>query len=170
MLPNSAGLSLKMSGAAALQRPCPAVWCSMDTLTPVERSERMARVRGRGNQSTELRLIALFRQHGIKGWRRGRALPGNPDFAFPPLRVVVFVDGCFWHCCPIHYRCPKSRVEFWDAKAKGNALRDAAVNELLQAKGWSVVRIWEHELWPAGHAAAIAKIIAALGDRARSPR
>ena len=129
----------------------------------------MARVRGRGNKSTELRLISLFRQHGIKGWRRGRQLPGNPDFVFPSCRVALFVDGCFWHGCPEHYRRPKSSQDFWDAKAKRNSARDATVNDLLQACGWLVVRLWEHDLWPARQAAALAKLIAVLGDRVESP-
>ena len=126
----------------------------------------MALVRGCRNRSTELRLMALFRQHGIKGWRRGRPLPGRPDFVFPAGRVALFVDGCFWHVCPLHYRRPKSRQEFWDAKAVSNTARDSAVNDLLQSKGWAVVRIWEHDLRPTGRAAAIAKLTAVLGERA----
>lgn len=66
-----------------------------DTFTCAERSRIMAAVRSRGNKLTEVRLLHLFRRHGITGWRRHLPLPGSPDFTFGDRRVVVFVDGCF---------------------------------------------------------------------------
>jgi DNA mismatch endonuclease (patch repair protein) len=89
----------------------------------------MSRIRGRGNKATELRLIALFRLHGISGWR-----------------LVVFVDGCFWHGCPRHATWPKQNAEFWRTKIVGNRRRDRAVSRRLKKAGWRVVRIWEHAL------------------------
>ena len=118
----------------------------MDTLTTVERSERMSRVRSRENRATELRLIAFFREHRITGWRRGSSLPGKPDFVFRTQKLTVFVDGCFWHCCPQHRRVPKSRLAFWTAKLARNAQRDRKVKRMLTQRGWRVLRIWEHEL------------------------
>ena len=94
----------------------------------------MRRVRSKKNKSTELRMIMLFRKYGITGWRRGLKLPGNPDFAFPRHKLAVFVDGCFWHNCPAHYRRPKSRRIFWDAKVRANVCRDFKINELLVAR------------------------------------
>lgn len=117
-----------------------------DTLTVKERSKRMSLVRSRGNRATELRLIAIFREHRISGWRRGVLVAGKPDFVFRNAKLAVFVDGCFWHGCPLHGRTPKSRVAFWTAKIARNAERDREVRRALRKRGWRVLHIWEHEL------------------------
>ena len=70
----------------------------------------------------------------------------RPDFAFPTLRVAVFVDGCFWHACPLHATRPKHRAAFWRQKLAANVARDWKVNRALRAAGWRVLRIWEHAL------------------------
>lgn len=114
-----------------------------------KRSSVMGLIRSKGNRSTELRLIAIFRELGIKGWRRNQKLPGKPDFAFRKERVCVFVDGCFWHGCPKCYRRPASNQDYWDTKVLRNAARDREVDTELGARGWSVLRIWEHQLRPA---------------------
>ena len=106
----------------------------------------MSRIRGKGNASTEQRMIRLFREHGIKGWRRNRPLPGKPDFVFPKLRIALFVDGCFWHRCPKCYHKPATNADFWEAKIGRNVERDKEVNLELKKRGWKVVRVWEHEL------------------------
>ena len=106
----------------------------------------MRSIRGHSNKTTELRLIQIFRANGITGWRRGSKLPGKPDFVFPKLKTAVFGDGCFWHGCPRHGTKPKTRASFWLAKITGNKTRDRKVNRLLRAKGWKVIRVWEHEL------------------------
>jgi len=106
----------------------------------------MSRIRGTGNKATELRLLKVFRANGITGWRRGSKLPGKPDFVFPKLKLAVFVDGCFWHGCPKHGTRPKQNAKFWRDKITGNKARDRRVNRLLRKRGWTVVRIWEHEL------------------------
>jgi DNA mismatch endonuclease (patch repair protein) len=73
--------------------------------------------------------------------------PGvRPDFVFPRERVAVFVDGCFWHGCPKHFRMPVGNRSCWRKKMSGNRARDRLVNRRLRASGWRVVRIWEHEL------------------------
>jgi DNA mismatch endonuclease, patch repair protein len=117
-----------------------------DVFSGKKRSEVMSRIRGTGNENTELRLIQVFRANGITGWRRGSKLPGKPDFVFPKLKTAVFVDGCFWHGCPKHATWPKNRAAFWLAKLDGNKARDKKVNRLLRGLGWTVIRIWEHEL------------------------
>ena len=106
----------------------------------------MARVRGRGNKSTEEKLARLFRQAGITGWRRHLKLPGTPDFAFPREHLAIFVDGCFWHGCPQHATYPATRRKFWLKKFADNKARDHRVNRELRQRGWRVLRIWEHEL------------------------
>lgn len=79
-------------------------------------------------------------------YRIGHGLPGRPDLVFVSKRVAVFVDGCFWHRCPQHFRMPRSNRGYWEKKIARNESRDAAVSEQLAAKGWQVVRIWEHDL------------------------
>lgn len=115
----------------------------MDIYTPEKRSEVMAAVRGSGNLSTEMRMVALFRQHGVKGWRRHQSLPGRPDFVFRDGKVAVFVDGCFWHGCPTCYRAPASNREFWQNKVLENRRRDRRVSRELRRMGWSVIRVRE---------------------------
>jgi DNA mismatch endonuclease (patch repair protein) len=117
-----------------------------DVFTPEKRSEVMSRIRGKGNASTEQRMIRLFRANGIKGWRRNWPLPGKPDFVFPKLRIALFVDGCFWHRCPKCYRQPATNAEFWEAKIGRNVERDKDVGRELKKRGWKVVRVWEHQL------------------------
>jgi DNA mismatch endonuclease (patch repair protein) len=73
-------------------------------------------------------------------------LPGSPDFVFREQRIAVFVDGCFWHGCPKHFRVPKSNVRFWKSKIEGNRSRDFRVRSDLRRLGWRVVRIWEHSM------------------------
>jgi DNA mismatch endonuclease (patch repair protein) len=117
-----------------------------DVFTKTKRSAVMSRIRGSGNKDTELRLIAIFRAHKIVGWRRGHHRVGKPDFIFPREKLVVFVDGCFWHGCPTHATWPRQNAEFWRTKILKNQKRDRAVNRLLKKAGWRVVRIWEHAL------------------------
>ncbi len=131
-----------------------------DVFSKEKRSDVMSKIRGRGNKDTELELIKIFKQYHITGWRRNRQLLGKPDFTFYTKRVVVFVDGCFWHCCPLHSTMPKNNREFWEKKLNGNKLRDEFVTNELTRKGWLVVRIWEHEL--RDHEAVAKKITTAL--------
>jgi DNA mismatch endonuclease (patch repair protein) len=119
-----------------------------DTLTTRQRSLLMARIKSRGNRSTELRLIQIFREFGIKGWRRNLPLAGSPDFVFPKFKVAVFVDGCFWHGCPMHGEIPQSNTVFWRNKISANKRRDRRAGKLLRKMGWKVVRVWEHSTRP----------------------
>ena len=111
-----------------------------DVFTKAKRSAVMARIRRSGNKDTELRMIALFRMHGISGWRRNARVFGKPDFVFRRERVAVFVDGCFWHGCPRpkHAPLPKNRAEWWAAKLSRNKDRDRAVSRTLRAGGRGV--------------------------------
>ena len=118
----------------------------MDNITPKERSQIMARVKSRGNISTEIKLLSIFKARGVKGWRRGFPLLGSPDIVFPKLRLVLFVDGCFWHGCKNHCRLPKSNKKYWIGKINRNKKRDRYINRELRKRNWTVIRIWEHEL------------------------
>jgi DNA mismatch endonuclease (patch repair protein) len=72
------------------------------------------------------------------------------DIAFVKPRIAIFVDGCFWHGCPIHSHLPKSNKDYWIPKLKRNTERDHAKNSKLEAEGWKVMRFWEHELYKIG--------------------
>lgn len=68
------------------------------------------------------------------------------DIVFPSARVAVFVDGCFWHRCPEHGVRPRTNSDYWDAKIARNLARDRRNDAELEAAGWTVVRVWEHEV------------------------
>jgi DNA mismatch endonuclease, patch repair protein len=133
---------------------------------PAERSRTMQAVRGKGNRSTELRLRDLLRAARLSGWRRHLPLPGRPDFAWRAERVAVFVDGCFWHGCPVCSRAPPATNEaFWRHKIEANQRRDRRITRQLRKDEWSVIRVWEHSLkHPNG---ALARIARALDARRR---
>jgi DNA mismatch endonuclease (patch repair protein) len=111
-----------------------------------KRSKNMQAIRAKGNKSTELKMVKLFRENKITGWRRHLPLPGKPDFTFRKEKLALFVDGCFWHRCPKCYREPKTNAEFWRNKIKTNVKRDRRVTKELRKAGWSVYRIWECQL------------------------
>ena len=117
-----------------------------DKVSALVRSQIMSRIRSRGNEGTEERMIKILRSHGVVGWRRGLDLPGRPDFAFRSERVAVFVDGCFWHCCPIHGRTPSTNRQYWQPKLERNKRRDRLVCKKLRSLGWKTLRVWQHEL------------------------
>ena len=119
-----------------------------DPLSKTERSAHMAKVRGKGNRSTEGRVELALLEAGIGGWEKHpKEIVGKPDFFFPRLRLAVFVDGCFWHGCPVcKRRIPASRPEFWRAKIDQNRRRDNRQQRKLRQQGYHVMRIWEHDL------------------------
>lgn len=117
-----------------------------DTFSPEERSEIMRKVKSKKNKSTELKLIAYFKEKRITGWRRNFKLPGKPDFVFPRLRIAIFADGCFWHGHDCRNTRPEQNKDYWTAKRERNIKRDAEVTRILEEKGWKVIRIWECEI------------------------
>ena len=135
----------------------------MDPLSPAARSALIAKVRSKGNASTEAVVVTLFRQASITGWRRHpKGLIGKPDFYFPKAKLLLFVDGCFWHACPTCRRNPpQTRATFWQQKIDGNRRRDNRTRRKLRAQGYRVFRIWEHEL-KANPVRSLRKIKAAL--------
>jgi DNA mismatch endonuclease (patch repair protein) len=105
----------------------------------------MSRIRGR-NTTPERIIRSELRKARIRGYRIKSTLPGRPDIVFPRARLAVFIDGCFWHRCPEDYLEPGTRKEFWRRKIGDNVERDRQVDGILAEKGWTVVRIWEHEV------------------------
>jgi DNA mismatch endonuclease (patch repair protein) len=120
-----------------------------DTLTPAERSQRMALVKAK-NTKPELTVRKLVYGLGYRYRLHVRDLPGRPDIVFRRLGKVIFVHGCFWHRhaatgCKLA-RLPKSRVTFWSEKLEGNHQRDLANIRSLRKEGWKVLQIWECQL------------------------
>ena len=105
----------------------------------------MSRIRGK-NTSPELKLRKMLWESGIRGYRVHYKLPGKPDIVFTRKKVVVFVDGCFWHKCPVCFRPPETNAEFWNDKLQKNVERDLKVTKELEDLGWTVLRFWEHEV------------------------
>lgn len=117
-----------------------------DIFSKNKRSQIMRANKPRGNKTTELKLIGIFKEYHITGWRRNFKLFGKPDFVFPRQRVVIFTDGCFWHGHDCRNTKPAGNREFWQEKIAANRARDSLVVETLTAKNWYVVRLWECEL------------------------
>jgi len=118
----------------------------VDTLTSVERSARMARVRGKDSKP-EMLVRRLVHAMGFRYRLHDRRLPGSPDLVFPRLRKVIFVHGCFWHRhedihCKLA-RWPKSRLDFWRPKLQGNRERDLRHQAELEKLGWRIFVVWE---------------------------
>ena len=135
-----------------------------DTVSNEKRSAIMRAVRSRGNKVTEVAFTRLLRQHKISGWRRHLGIAGTPDFVFPKHKVVIFVDGCFWHGCSKHCRMPKGNSSYWNPKITSNKIRDRRVNRTLRRAGWKVLRIWEHELVETNVVRCLARIFNALSS------
>lgn len=110
-------------------------------------SRRMASVR-QHNTAAEIALRRELYRNGLR-YRVGYVVLQRPrrvaDVAFPGIKIAVFVDGCFWHGCPEHATWPKQNAEFWRHKIETNRARDANTVARLEALGWKVIRIWEHE-------------------------
>jgi DNA mismatch endonuclease (patch repair protein) len=150
-----------------------------DVYTRAERSTLMAKVRGHGNLTTEEALAKIFRVEGWSGWRRQRAIDVRvgdgmrfrirPDFVFAGRRLVVFVDGCFWHGCPRHGTWPRGNAAFWREKFRRNRARDRRDTRRLRREGWRVLRLWEHELKPMARPALLAKLCKVFAQARKSP-
>ncbi|MET8251425.1 very short patch repair endonuclease [Micromonospora sp. NPDC005197] len=96
----------------------------------------------------ELRLRSILHKRGLRYRVNGRPLRNlrrTADIVFPAARVAVFVDGCYWHGCPEHYRPARVNDRFWREKIDANRARDRETDQLLSDEGWSVIRVWEHE-------------------------
>jgi DNA mismatch endonuclease (patch repair protein) len=117
----------------------------VDVLTPAQRKLNMSKIKGK-DTSPEIKIRKLLFSNGVRGYRINYNLPGKPDIAFPGKRVAVFIDGCFWHKCPIHFQEPDTRKEFWINKINRNVERDKEINRRLEEIGWEVIRVWEHQV------------------------
>lgn len=83
---------------------------------------------------------------GIRFRKNDKSLYGTPDISIKTFKIVIFIDSCFWHVCPEHFKMPKSNTDFWIKKVESNIERDKRVTEYYINKGWNLMRVWEHEL------------------------
>ena len=117
-----------------------------DVFDKSKRSEIMKRVHSQGNKTTELKLISVFNELHITGWRRRYPVKGHPDFVFFDRKIAIFVDGCFWHGHDCRNTRPTENADYWNKKRLHNIEHDSAITELFTSRGWTVIRIWECEL------------------------
>ena len=116
-------------------------------MTPKQRHDCMSHIRSESTRPEELIRKCLWRQ-GFRYLVNDKRLPGRPDIVLPKYRTVIFVHGCLWHGhkdCKF-YTVPKTNTEFWMAKVARNQERDQEVWRKLEAKGWSVIIVWECQL------------------------
>jgi len=107
------------------------------------------RANRRRDTKPEVALRSALHRRGLRFRNDAPVATGHGkvrvDVALAQHRLAIFVDGCFWHCCPEHGTEPRSNTEYWRPKMERNLQRDAATDALLQGAGWQVVRVWEHE-------------------------
>ncbi len=139
MLATGIGICLGESGANNLDH-------ELSPPTDVVRRQ----MRAQKTSGTKIELAVRRRLHA-EGYRfrvNRRILSDHQfrgDIVWAGRRLVVYLDGCFWHGCPIHGTTPKSNTEWWKVKLAANQARDRRVDELLKERGWTVLRFWEHE-------------------------
>jgi DNA mismatch endonuclease (patch repair protein) len=158
---------VKDPGNLRVHRLCDATSKGYPLLMEVDTAvrQRMQKTSGRDNPFERSVRSGLFKR-GVR-YRIHYPIPEMKrmtcDIALPGRKVAIFLDGCFWHGCPIHPPSVKRNTEFWMEKIKRNRNRDARVSNHLTEMGWIVLRFWEHE-----KAATIVKtIVAALKEAPR---
>jgi DNA mismatch endonuclease (patch repair protein) len=115
----------------------------VDRISKEKRSKIMAAIRSENTQPEVMLRKALWAE-GLRF--RTHYSKERIDIAFPSKKLAIFVDGCFWHGCPIHSHLPKTHESYWHPKLKKNVERDHAKNKRLEVEGWKVLHFWEHEL------------------------
>lgn len=116
-----------------------------DNLTPEQRHKNMTHIKST-NTKIEKDITKALWNLGYRFRKNVKGLPGKPDIAIKKYKVVIFLDSCFWHKCPEHFKKPKSNIEYWEPKIKRNVERDTEINSYYQQKDWHILRIWEHEV------------------------
>lgn len=111
----------------------------------LSRSSNMSKIRGR-DTAPEILLRKTLWHRGFRFRVNFKVEGTRPDIVFTSRKLVVFVDGCFWHGCPQHYVMPRTRFEFWSEKLVSNTMRDRKQTVALIESGWRVLRFWEHEV------------------------
>lgn len=156
-------MSTSVAGAPFLRHPREVAALPYPLPTDLHVTTRMKANR-RSDTRPEVELRSRLHRAGLRFRKDFTVVVGGrkvrPDVVFTRQRVAVFVDGCFWHCCPEHGTAPARNVEYWRPKLARNVERDRATTAALEADGWRVVRIWEHEPVADAHR----RVVTALGD------
>ncbi|ORI18942.1 very short patch repair endonuclease [Rhodococcus sp. 1163] len=116
--------------------------------TDAATSARLSKQRRR-DTGPELALRRELHRRGLRYFVDRAPLKGlrrRADVVFPRRKVAVYVDGCFWHSCPLHATSPRNNAQWWTDKLAANVVRDRDTDARLDAAGWTVVRVWEHEV------------------------
>lgn len=124
-----------------------------DVMTAAQRSKLMSRIQGK-NTEPEINLRHAAWALGLRYRLHRRVCKTRPDLVFVGAKLAVFIDGCFWHCCPLHCVMPKNNREFWQKKLGRNVQRDVEDAQALTSAGWRVLRFWEHEIEESAEACA----------------
>ena len=135
-----------------------------DVMTKTQRSFNMSQIK-RQNTKPEIRLRKALTSNKLTGYRIKSKLSGKPDIVYTKRKVVIFVDGCFWHKCQLCFKRPSTNTKFWDKKISDNIKRDKLTNNILRKDGWKVIRIWEHHLKKKNITKIIKKIIKKLQEK-----
>lgn len=102
----------------------------------------------RRDSSTELAVRRELHARGLRYRVDFAPVPGlrrRADIVFTRVKIAVFIDGCFWHGCPVHGTAPKRNADYWGPKLAANVARDRDTDRRLPNAGWLVLRFWEHE-------------------------
>ena len=98
------------------------------------------------NTKIEILVRSTLHKKGYRFRKNVKGIIGKPDIVFPSKKIVVFLDSCFWHKCPYHFKMPKTNQEYWVPKLERNKKRAKEVNKKLKKEGWTVLRFWEHQI------------------------
>ncbi|HEX9519622.1 MAG TPA: very short patch repair endonuclease [Streptosporangiaceae bacterium] len=174
--------NLSSAGAGARTTVVPTVASAVSTAGPAavpaprpgypqpSSAGRSANMRANRRADTKPELALRRALHGLgfryrKDYRLDLAdgVRVRPDIVFTARKVAVFVDGCFWHCCPEHGSQPAANTWYWEPKLRRNVDRDRAADTALGQAGWTVIRFWEHESIDV----AVAKVVDVISGNAR---
>ena len=136
-----------------------------DNLSPEVRRRTMQAIRSRRTRLEDEVCRRLWAM-GLRYRRNVSTLVGTPDIAVKSRHLVIFLDSCFWHACPEHGNWPQRNAEYWRRKLLRNRDRDRQVSAHYGTIGWTVVRVWEHEVWK--DADGVTRRLATLWDDTRS--
>lgn len=115
-----------------------------DMMTKEQRRKNMQNIRS--ISKLESIVSNELWKKGFRFRRNSKNLFGKPDISIKKYKVVIFIDSCFWHHCPIHGNMPKSNLDYWKNKLERNIKRDKEVDEYYHEKNWNLKRIWEHDV------------------------
>ncbi|MCC3646860.1 very short patch repair endonuclease [Cytobacillus oceanisediminis] len=116
----------------------------VDVMTKEQRRKNMKAIKS--ISKLEDIVSSQLWKEGIRFRRNSKYLFGKPDISIKKYKIVIFIDSCFWHQCPIHGNSPKTNTSFWKKKLDRNVERDKEVTEYYKERGWYIKRVWEHEI------------------------